>query len=1200
MLDYLLGKPSIRVRRIQTLVITLLALILIKKKNPPKILSILQDLTSKYPFWKVMVVWSALLHLIEHGDDVFGLSDNIAAHILSSTDAGFWTAMFIRPKPLRDFLSIVFSIYYVFVPKKAEEKVRKFRSLITADHMRISWEKSNTNPLLRLLRWNFTENMPIRQATYLPNRLGDFDLHAIICSRNIIKPWNLKWWFNYDPSFGLEPGFKTSEENVLSALMYTEQKSFDKKSNGFSGKIKIDPNSASGVKPALCYIIYAHDKSLYKKSKRIILNFPGGGFVSMSPPCHDDYLSLWAKNVNAIVVSVDYAKSPEYPFPYAIDQCFEVYKSIVKSNGKCIGVELDYGEQLEVLIVGDSAGANITAATMFKILESDEPLPLPIGLVFIYGLFNFDIRAWMTGPEIDMLKGVTDTAHNPSNTECTNLNPSILESKDHLMYQSPLAIDKENSAYQSTALSWNSGVKPISETILFVKDEENNIPQDSNTSKNTSVNSVNDNNNTKNDLVTNPNIYNEKTRILQDQGKNTNNITEPSNNPQKKSAQNFLSMTSRFTYFSDMILTPEMMRALAILYIGPNNTPDFAKNYYLSPVVAPDELLARFPNTYFMCGEKDPLVDDTIILAGRIREAKSKIRAYGTDSNNVSAKKNNLNVNSLYNLRENGKNTTGKHKVKSSKSNQSSKVSISSESYINSNNIDKTDEENTFRKNKYKPYVRPGRQLAIDNLKQEIRKNLDSSSSSKNTHFYISDSSNPNSSENSESELSDSIAPIGGYKKKTFKMLRMTKFNDASNGTQDTLDSKPKSKGNSITKISSISSLLKWRSSACTESEIDTDKDVWDLTATKSKTELNQQPNLSAEAPDIVVELDADNNKQSDEINNKSTINDKELCSTIIKLKILKGMSHGFMQMGSILPEALSSINTIGEWMNELFCLEERLITSYSRCGSIASLNDFNSSTISMSTSEVFSDDRSSDLENSYNGKSSGYLDSPKIGINHLTSVVTNLSNKVKDKLFLVNIKNDKPAENNKEAKLHNNESNDVNEPKFKAESTNLNSALSAELNYTDNINSPNIYSQAEDNSSENLQDNSGPNYLKDNLTDLCAELNNNNTVEDPTKVLLNSNTIKVVDQKINLSKDFDSKKLNNKENIVIQADTEIQKNESNDVVPTQKSSKGAKSFKKNKVKSKGNSIDRHGNIVVTSVEMLRDRGSHLIENLRK
>jgi len=61
---------------------------------------------------------------------------------------------------------------------------------------------------------------------------------------------------------------------------------------------------------------------------------------------------------------------------------------------------------------------------------------------------------------------------------------------------------------------------------------------------------------------------------------------------------------------------------MAILYIGPHRNPDFASDYHLSPILAPAELLAQFPLMLMSCGEKDPFVDDTIIFAGRLREAK--------------------------------------------------------------------------------------------------------------------------------------------------------------------------------------------------------------------------------------------------------------------------------------------------------------------------------------------------------------------------------------------------------------------------------------------------------------------------------------------------------------------------------------------------------------------------------------------------
>jgi len=101
-----------------------------------------------------------------------------------------------------------------------------------------------------------------------------------------------------------------------------------------------------------------------------------------------------------------------------------------------------------------------------------------------------------------------------------------------------------------------------------------------------------------------------------------------------------LTMSSRGGYFQDRIVSPSMvsrcwrarkdaeevlsqMRAMAILYIGPYRNPDFATDYHISPILTPDYLLAQFPPLMIQCGEKDPFVDDSVIFAGRVREAKS-------------------------------------------------------------------------------------------------------------------------------------------------------------------------------------------------------------------------------------------------------------------------------------------------------------------------------------------------------------------------------------------------------------------------------------------------------------------------------------------------------------------------------------------------------------------------------------------------
>jgi hypothetical protein len=63
---------------------------------------------------------------------------------------------------------------------------------------------------------------------------------------------------------------------------------------------------------------------------------------------------------------------------------------------------------------------------------------------------------------------------------------------------------------------------------------------------------------------------------------------------------------------------------MALLYLNGSPIPyNVTEDMYLSPALTvPLEILEKFPPTYFLTGEKDPLVDDTVVFAARIRQAK--------------------------------------------------------------------------------------------------------------------------------------------------------------------------------------------------------------------------------------------------------------------------------------------------------------------------------------------------------------------------------------------------------------------------------------------------------------------------------------------------------------------------------------------------------------------------------------------------
>ena len=53
----------------------------------------------------------------------------------------------------------------------------------------------------------------------------------------------------------------------------------------------------------------------------VIFHIHGGGFISMSSFIHQAYTRVWATNLNVPIISVDYGKAPDRPFPLGLYDC---------------------------------------------------------------------------------------------------------------------------------------------------------------------------------------------------------------------------------------------------------------------------------------------------------------------------------------------------------------------------------------------------------------------------------------------------------------------------------------------------------------------------------------------------------------------------------------------------------------------------------------------------------------------------------------------------------------------------------------------------------------------------------------------------------------------------------------------------------------------------------------------------------------
>jgi acetyl esterase/lipase len=82
----------------------------------------------------------------------------------------------------------------------------------------------------------------------------------------------------------------------------------------------------------------------------------GGGFVLGHPDGDDGLCECFVKEINCVVVSINYRLAPEHPYPAAIEDCYAGLKWTA-----------DYAEKLKIdasriVIAGASAGGGLTAA----------------------------------------------------------------------------------------------------------------------------------------------------------------------------------------------------------------------------------------------------------------------------------------------------------------------------------------------------------------------------------------------------------------------------------------------------------------------------------------------------------------------------------------------------------------------------------------------------------------------------------------------------------------------------------------------------------------------------------------------------------------------------------------------------------------------------------------------------------------------
>ncbi len=116
----------------------------------------------------------------------------------------------------------------------------------------------------------------------------------------------------------------------------------------------------------------------------VVLYFHGGGWVIADRKVYAGGARGIARNAQAIVVSVDYRRAPEAPFPAQHDDALAAYRWLL-SNAASVG-----GDASRIAFAGESAGGNLAVST--AMLARDAGLPLPRHILSVYPIAGNDLN----------------------------------------------------------------------------------------------------------------------------------------------------------------------------------------------------------------------------------------------------------------------------------------------------------------------------------------------------------------------------------------------------------------------------------------------------------------------------------------------------------------------------------------------------------------------------------------------------------------------------------------------------------------------------------------------------------------------------------------------------------------------------------------------------------------------------------------
>ncbi|KAK0396973.1 hypothetical protein QR680_001927 [Steinernema hermaphroditum] len=387
-----------------------------------------------------------------------------------------------------------------------------------------------------------------------------------------------------------------------------------------------EPSAHTGHRPVRIRVIsYAHREgvscapSRFPLSPNLIIHCHGGGYVATSSKSHETYLRAWAKSLNCTVVSVDYSLAPENPFPRATEEVLYAYAWMVRNPEK-VGWT---GEK--VVMAGDSAGGNLVMSTNLRLIELDVKR-MPDGIVPIYTPFLFQ---YLPSPS-RVLSFMDPLLHMGVVLRCVEAYAGDVNCEDDNDCSSVFVNNNDDSL-----------VSQISETSTIAFDSRPNSISvfdsgDVNCDSSYSHTTV---------AATAPTTPITLHKPLTHRRSLSQSIADIADTAASAAGHAFDNLSGWFEKkmpvgFSDKVklerstsLTPEMIEELPQEEAASRESPfdqllkiKIPRDPLISPMYASSDFLRRLPPVSFVACHLDPLLDDTIQFARKLRDAGGNVK----------------------------------------------------------------------------------------------------------------------------------------------------------------------------------------------------------------------------------------------------------------------------------------------------------------------------------------------------------------------------------------------------------------------------------------------------------------------------------------------------------------------------------------------------------------------------------------------